>query len=131
MRALLFYLTLLCTVAVSEVAQDLCSDSPAHPACLPINSRDILNFGLIKPVIENYLGLKDDVDDTDSSDGDCCYTLQDVATGYWTKKHKGGCRWGCLGEVGYPGLQTCKTCTCNNPDSGTGQGGTKAYDELC
>ncbi|CAM0140297.1 unnamed protein product [Umbelopsis sp. WA50703] len=63
--------------------------------------------------------------------GDCCYKLEDSHTGYWTKDRKGKCPFLCFGVVSLPGAQWCKTCSCDNPESGTGQGGSKSYGSLC
>lgn len=63
--------------------------------------------------------------------GDCCYKLNDPVTGYWTKDREGKCPFLCLGVVDPLGGQWCKSCSCDNSDSGTGQGGTKSYGDLC
>lgn len=63
--------------------------------------------------------------------GDCCYKLEDSVAGLWSKYQKGKCPFLCLGVVSLPGAQWCKTCSCDNPERGTGQGGSKSYGDLC
>ncbi|ORX55148.1 hypothetical protein DM01DRAFT_1345480 [Hesseltinella vesiculosa] len=63
--------------------------------------------------------------------GDCCYKLGDPLSGYWSKDRDGKCPFLCLGVVDLSGGQWCKSCSCNNPTQGTGQGGSKSYADLC
>ena len=63
--------------------------------------------------------------------GDCCYLLEDSVSGLWKKERNGKCPFLCFGVVSMPGAQWCKSCSCNNPESGTGKGGSKSYSDLC
>jgi hypothetical protein len=56
---------------------------------------------------------------------------EDSRTSYCTKERKGKCPFLCFGVVSLPCAQWCKSCSCDNGDSGTGQGETKAYQDLC
>ncbi|KAG2181977.1 hypothetical protein INT43_006903 [Umbelopsis isabellina] len=63
--------------------------------------------------------------------GDCCYKLEDTHTGLWSKNRQGKCPFLCFGVISLPGAEWCKTCSCDNPERGTGQGGSKSYGDLC
>ncbi|KAI8063462.1 hypothetical protein BC940DRAFT_321613 [Gongronella butleri] len=107
---------------------------PAQVNCLVGTRKEGTNCEKVKRVCEDGMlgGLQyGTCVPTPPPKGDCCYVLEDGVSGHWTRNRVGKCPFLCFGLVDPLGAQWCKSCSCNNPESGTGQGGSKSYSDLC